>query len=148
VKGFSQEDISVHLSRNSNKHVYLETDSERVLLDLRAVREALILDDKEWAQMTQASASRPTTKIPLAWPQDNFNRALGKHLEATIGMYSSTQNSMLSSPYAVRMMSRYVAFGDHYFNGQYASIRGLRGLIEQHMCAVRIFMDVIEKAAD
>ncbi|KAF9515147.1 hypothetical protein BS47DRAFT_1391878 [Hydnum rufescens UP504] len=136
VQGYSHEDISIHLSRNSNKYVYLETDSERVFLDLRGVREALASDDKAWVQMTQKLASGRDLKITLAQPQENFKRALEKHLEGTIGMYNSTQNSMLSSPYAVRMMSRYVAFGDHYFNGQYATIRGLRGLIDQHMCGI------------
>ncbi|KAF9504206.1 hypothetical protein BS47DRAFT_1401648 [Hydnum rufescens UP504] len=140
LKGESKWNMLWHLNiwdlDALESYVYLETDSERVFLDLRGVREALASDDKAWVQMTQKLASGRDLKITLAQPQENFKRALEKHLEGTIGMYNSTQNSMLSSPYAVRMMSRYVAFGDHYFNGQYATIRGLRGLIDQHMCGI------------
>jgi hypothetical protein len=76
-----------------------------MLLDLWGVWEALDLDNKAWEESTQILVSRPKVKIPLGQAQENFNRALEKHLEVTVGMYNSMQNLMLSSPYAVQMMS-------------------------------------------
>jgi hypothetical protein len=140
VKEYPLEEIFIYLSRNSSKHVYMETDSEKVLLDLRTVQQSLrsgneawIMDMKRWKE--SESEEDPTT-FPVFMGYGAFKDTLLQHLEETKMQYNSTQNGFLASPYAVRMMCRFVDFGDYFFTGPYASIKGFRGLIDGHCAGV------------
>lgn len=134
AKGVEPEDVFVYLSRNTTKQVCMETESEKILLDLRDVRANLRQDTMDWTDLLKTDKGQ--NKIPLLPDSINFRRAWSKHLEATVGKYNSTQNGFLASPYAVRMMSRFVDFGDYYLNGEFGSIKAIRSMIENHSAAV------------
>lgn len=137
ITEYPTEDIFIHLSRNSTKHVYLETDSEKVLLDLRKVQQGLRSDDERWkSAMVKRCAHETAEAFDLAEEYRDFPLRLAEHLENTKAMYNSTQNGFLASSYAVRMMCRFVEFGDYFFNGKYASIKAFRNLMDNHCGAV------------
>ncbi|KAF9515154.1 hypothetical protein BS47DRAFT_1391884 [Hydnum rufescens UP504] len=134
---YPEDIIFAHLSRNTNKYVYLETESERVLLDIQEVRSALKRDDDIWA--SQIASTGDIKDLELSMHQTNFVRELkvyGKRQTQVKGRQNSTTNSFIYSRYAVRMMCRYAHCGSHYFNGHYRSLKGMRVLLEGHLSGI------------
>ncbi|KAF9504492.1 hypothetical protein BS47DRAFT_1401344 [Hydnum rufescens UP504] len=137
LTSYPEDIIFAHLSRNTNKYVYLETESERVLLDIQEVRSALKRDDDIWA--SQIASTGDIKDLELSMQQTNFARELkvyGKRQTQVKGRQNSTTNSFIYSWYAVRMMCRYAHCGSHYFNGHYQSLKGMRVLLEGHLSGI------------
>lgn len=72
---------------------------------------------------------------------EEMSEAIEKILEDTRNL-SSSSNYMIASKQVVRMMMRYMEYGDHYFNGPYGTMKGLRGLMDRNVGGV----SEIEKA--
>jgi hypothetical protein len=118
----------------------METDSEKVLLDLRNVHQELRHDDTEWNEQWTNLKRDEWGSFPLSWKNTYFLKAWSKHLESTQRKYNSTQNGFLASSYAVRMMCRFLDFGDYYFNGPFGSIKACRSLIDNNSAAVSLYI--------
>ncbi|KAF9507783.1 hypothetical protein BS47DRAFT_1398377 [Hydnum rufescens UP504] len=134
---YPEDIIFAHLSRNTNKYVYLETESERVLLDIQEVQSVLKWDDDIWA--SQIAITGDIKDLELSMQQTNFAwelKVYGKRQTQVKGQQNLTTNSFIYSRYAVRMMCWYAHCGSHYFNGHYRLLKGMRVLLEGHLSGI------------
>ncbi|KAF9502730.1 hypothetical protein BS47DRAFT_1370060 [Hydnum rufescens UP504] len=136
---YPEDIIFAHLSRNTNKYVYLETESERVLLDIQEVLECvetgrryLGVADSEHRGHQGPGAVYAANELCTG------TEGVRKRQTQVKGRQNSTTNSFIYSQYAVRMMCRYAHCGSHYFNGHYRSLKGMRVLLEGHLSGVGV----------
>ncbi|KAF9513972.1 hypothetical protein BS47DRAFT_1362057 [Hydnum rufescens UP504] len=136
LTSYPEDIIFAHLSRNTNKYVYLETESERVLLDIQEVRSALKRDDDIWA--SQIASTGDIRRAGAVYASTNFVRELkvyGKRQTQVKGRQNSTTLVYLFTVCGTDDVS-VCALRRALLQRSLPSLKGMRVLLEGHLSGI------------